>query len=90
MMMKKMLKSQMKDVPEAEQEKILKIVTENPELFQKIGTEVQAKMKEGKDQMSATMEVMSNYQNELKDIMKFYLKIITNSVMIGSHRLVVY
>jgi len=33
-----MLKSQMKDVPEAEQEKILKIVTENPELFQKIGT----------------------------------------------------
>ncbi|MCK5285822.1 MAG: hypothetical protein KAJ58_01185 [Candidatus Pacebacteria bacterium] len=70
MMMKKMLKSQLKDVPEAEQEKILKVVTENPELFQKIGTEVQAKMKEGKDQMTATMEVMSNYQNELKDILK--------------------
>ncbi|MCK5021785.1 MAG: hypothetical protein KAR54_00870 [Candidatus Pacebacteria bacterium] len=70
MLMKKMLKSQLKDVPEAEQEKILKVVESNPELFQKIGLEVQAKIKEGKDQMSATMEVMSNYQNELKDILK--------------------
>ncbi len=70
MMMKKMLKSQMKDVPEAEQEKILKIVTENPDLFQKIGVEVQEKMKEGKDQMTATMEVMGKHQEELKGILK--------------------
>ncbi|OGD68008.1 hypothetical protein A3I18_00495 [Candidatus Campbellbacteria bacterium RIFCSPLOWO2_02_FULL_35_11] len=69
MLMRKMLKSQMKGVPEAEQEKILKIVEENPELFQKIGLEVQAKMKEGKDQMSATMEVMQNHQSELKNIL---------------------
>lgn len=69
MMMKKMLKSQLKDVPEAEQEKLLKIITENPELFQKIGIEVQAKMKEGKDQMSATMEVMAKHQDELKNIL---------------------
>ena len=70
MMMKKMLKSQMKDVPEAEQEKILKLVQENPELFQKIGLEVKAKMDGGKDQMAATMEVMQLHQDELKNIMK--------------------
>jgi 2-oxo-4-hydroxy-4-carboxy--5-ureidoimidazoline (OHCU) decarboxylase len=69
MLMKKMLKSKMKDMPEAEQEKMIKLVTEHPELFQKIGLEIQAKMKEGKDQMAATMEVMQSHQDELKKIM---------------------
>ncbi len=68
-LMGKMIKSQMKGVPEADQKKMIKIVTENPELFQKIGTEVQAKMKEGKDQMAATMEVMQSHQDELKNIL---------------------
>lgn len=70
MMMRKMLKSQLKNVPEEQQEKIFKVIEENPDLFQKIGTEVQAKMKEGKDQMAATMEVIGKYQDELKEIMK--------------------
>lgn len=67
-LMKKMLKAKMKDVPEAEQEKMIKLVTKNPELFQKIALEIQAKMKEGKDQMAATMEVMKKHENELKQI----------------------
>ncbi len=67
-LMRKMLKSKMKDVPEAEQQKMIAIIEKNPELFQKIGLEVQQKMKEGKDQMSATMEVMQKYQDELKKI----------------------
>ncbi|MCK4386682.1 MAG: hypothetical protein KAV41_01190 [Candidatus Pacebacteria bacterium] len=70
MLMKKMLKSQLKDVPEAEQEKILKVLEENPELFKKIALEAQEKIKEGKDQMTAMMEVMQSHQDELKDIMK--------------------
>ncbi|MFC1720917.1 hypothetical protein ACFLY0_00990 [Patescibacteria group bacterium] len=68
LLLKKMIKSQLKDVPEDQQEKILKIVTEHPELFQKIAVEIQAEMKKGKDQMAATMEVMGRYQNELKGI----------------------
>ena len=64
-----MLKSQMKGVPEAEQEKILKVVMENPKLFQTIGKEVQEEMKKGKDQTTATMEVMQKYQDQLKGIM---------------------
>jgi len=68
-LMKKMLKSKMKDVPEAEQEKMMKLVTENPELFQNIALEIQSKMKEGKDQMAATMEVMQAHKDELKKIL---------------------
>ncbi|MDD5050190.1 MAG: hypothetical protein PHV93_00415 [Candidatus Pacebacteria bacterium] len=67
--LKKMLQSKMKDVPAAEQEKILMLVEKNPELFQKITLEVQEKIKEGKDQMSATMEVVGRYQEELKGLM---------------------
>jgi len=67
-LLKKMIKSQMKGVPEAEQEKMLKIISENPELFQKIAMEVQEKVKNGKDQMSAMMEIMPKYQDELKKI----------------------
>ena len=68
MLLKKMLKSKMKDVPEAEVDKILEVVEKNPEVFQKIGQEVQAKMKEGEDQMTATMEVMQAHKDELKNI----------------------
>jgi len=68
-LMKKMLKSKMKDIPEAEQEKMLNAIEKNPDFFQNIAAEVQAKMKEGKDQMAATMEVMQKHQEELKKIM---------------------
>jgi len=68
MLFKKMLKNQMRDVPEAEQEKILKIVTENPELFKKIAVEMQEKIKNGKDQMSAAMEVMESHRDELEKL----------------------
>ena len=68
-LMKKMIKSKMKDVPEEEQEKMMKLVMENPELFQKIGLEIQEKIKGGKDQMAATMEVMQSHQDELKKIL---------------------
>lgn len=67
--MKKLLKSKMKDIPEAEQEKILNAIEKNPDFFQNIATEVQTKMKEGKDQMTATMEVMKKHQEDLKKIM---------------------
>ncbi len=69
-LMKKMLKKQMKDVPQAEQEKMFAMVEKDPELFQKIALEIQAEMKTGKDQMAATMEVTKKYQTELGELMK--------------------
>ena len=63
-----MMKTQMKDVPAEEQEKMMKLVTENPELFQKIAIEIQEEMKGGSDQMTATMEVARRHEEELKKI----------------------
>jgi len=67
--MKKMLKSQMKDVPEDQQKKALEMIEKNPDLFAQIGKEVQAEMKTGKDQMTATMTVMQRHKDELKGMM---------------------
>jgi predicted phage-related endonuclease len=70
-LMKRMLKSQLKGVPEDQQEKLLTMIEKNPELFQKIAKEIQNKMKnENKEQMAATMEVMKKYQNELRELMQ--------------------
>jgi hypothetical protein len=69
LLMRKMMQSKMKDVPADQQEKIFEMIEKNPDFFQKIGVEVQQKMKEGKGQMAATMEVMSKYQNDLKGMM---------------------
>ena len=67
LLLKKMLASKMKDVPKEQQDKLFNALEKNPQLFQNIAGEVQQKMKEGKDQMAATMEVMQKYQKELKD-----------------------
>jgi len=69
-LMKKMLKKQMKGVPEDQQEQILKMVENNPDLFQKIAKEMQEEMKKGKDQQTAGMEVMMKYQDEIKKAMQ--------------------
>ena len=60
----------MKGVPPEQQEKIMKLLEENPELFQKIALEIQTKMKQGKTQMQASMEVMRGHEAELRKIMK--------------------
>lgn len=67
-MLKQMMKSQMKHVPQEQQEQLLSMVEKNPELFKKIAEEVQVKIKDGKDQMAATTEVIKKYQAELKKL----------------------
>lgn len=69
-LMKQMMKKQLANVPQAEQERILTVVEKNPDLFLKIGQEIQEKMKGGKDQMAAAMEVMQKYKDELSSVMK--------------------
>jgi hypothetical protein len=68
-LMKQMLKRQMKGVPEAEQERIIGLVESNPEFFENIAKEIEALQKQGRDQMSASMEVMRKHQGELQKIM---------------------
>ncbi len=67
--MRKMLQTKLKDVPQAEQDKMMAIISKNPELFMKIGKEVEEKSKHGGDKMAVAMEVLKNYQEEIKKLL---------------------
>jgi hypothetical protein len=61
----------MKDVPEAQRDAMLELVQKNPELFKKIGEEIDRRVKKGgENQMKATMEVMKKYRGELSEVMR--------------------
>jgi hypothetical protein len=69
LMLRQMLKSQLKDVPKEQQEKVISAIEKNPQFFEDIAKKIEQKTKEGKDQMSATMEVMRENQDELRKMM---------------------
>ena len=69
-LMKQVIKRQLKGVPEAEVNRVIALVEKNPELFKKIGDEIQAKVKAGRSQMAASMEVMRAHQSELQKVLK--------------------
>ena len=58
--------SQLKGVPQAEQDKLFAMIDKNPELFQKIALETQEEMKRGTAQMDAVMKVAKKHEAELK------------------------
>lgn len=63
---KKMLESQLKNVPQEQKEKIMKAISENPEFFAKLAEDVKKEMDSGKNQMAAVMAVLPKYQDELR------------------------
>lgn len=65
-----MIKSQLKGVPDAQIDHIIALVEKNPDLFKKIGDEIQAKVKAGRSQQAASMEVMRAHQAELQKVLK--------------------
>ena len=67
---KKLLEKQMKDVPADQQQMIMEMVENNPQLFEKISKEMQAEMKaNGNNQMAAAMKVLPKYQAEIQAAM---------------------
>jgi 2-oxo-4-hydroxy-4-carboxy--5-ureidoimidazoline (OHCU) decarboxylase len=66
---KKMLASKLKGIPQTEQEKIFALIEKNPDFFKNIAEKVQQKVKSGKDQMSATMEVLRENESDLKNML---------------------
>lgn len=68
-LMRTVLKSQLKGIPQAEQDMIISAVEKNPKLFEDIAREVQEKIHGGMDQQVATMQVMKAHQKELQDLM---------------------
>ena len=65
--LKKMLDK--KGVPQAQQDMLMNMMQNHPEIFQKISKEVEQKKKEGKSETVASMEVMRKYQSELQRLM---------------------
>ncbi|MBL1434394.1 hypothetical protein COB87_002420 [Candidatus Wolfebacteria bacterium] len=66
---KKIMQHQMKDVPKEQQDKMIEMVQKNPDLFKKIGEEINQRVKKGgEDQMKASIEVMKKYQKELQEL----------------------
>lgn len=63
------VKRKLKDLPEAQREQMMALVTKDPELFKKIGEEVERRKKGGESEMKASMEVMKKYQQELRALM---------------------
>jgi hypothetical protein len=68
--MRKMLKSQMKGLPEAQQEMILSAFEKDPNLFKKIAEEIKQKTKKGQNEQFASMEVMMKYKSQIQKLMK--------------------
>ena len=64
------VKRKLKDLPPAQREQMMALVTKDPELFKKIGEEVERRKKGGESEMKASMEVMKKYQAELRALMR--------------------
>ncbi len=69
-LMKQAMKSQLKNVPAAEQDMILDLVEKNPAFFENLAAELQEGMKSGKDQQTVAMEIMQKHKDELAKLMK--------------------
>lgn len=67
--LKQALKYKMKDVPEAQRDQMMAVIEKNPEFFQKVGEEIQKRVKAGESELAATMVVMREHQAELQKIM---------------------
>lgn len=63
-------KWKLKDVPEAQREQMTALVTKDPQLFKKIGEEIERRKKGGESEIKAAMEVMKKYRTELSALMQ--------------------
>jgi hypothetical protein len=73
--MKKILESQMKDVPPEQKQMIMEMLEKDPALFEKIAKEMQAELKaNGNNQMAAAQKVLPKYQAEIMAVMSPEMK----------------
>lgn len=68
--LKKMMKSQLKNLPADQQEKIMTAFEKDPKFFQDMAKQIQEKVKNGADQQNAAMQVMMENQKRLQELMK--------------------
>ena len=73
--LKKVLETQMKNVPADQKQMIMEMLEKDPALFEKIAKEIHAELKtNGNNQMAAATKVLPKYQKEILSIMSPAMK----------------
>jgi hypothetical protein len=60
----------LKDLPPGQREQMTELVGKDPELFKKIGKEIEKRKKGGESETKASIEVMKKYRAELAELMQ--------------------
>ncbi len=68
-MLKQALKMQAKNLPQDQQEKLLAAFEKDPTFFENIEKQIKERVKQGKGEMQASMEVMRENQDKLRKLM---------------------
>ncbi len=68
--LKKMLERNLSQVPQSERDRLVGMISQNPDFFAKLASSIQSKMTAGKEQMSAVREVMEENRAELSQLFK--------------------
>ncbi len=71
-LIKKFVRAKMKNIPQEQQDMIIALVSENPEFFKKVQTQIEAKKKQGQNEQMAMMQVMRENQAEIQKMMMAY------------------
>ena len=69
-LLKQYAKWKLKDVPEAQREQMTEMVSKDPQLFKKIGEEIERRKKGGENETKAALEVMKKYRTELSVLLQ--------------------
>ena len=69
-LLKQYAKWKLRGMPEAERERMTDMVSKDPQLFKKIGEEIERRKKGGESEMKAAMEVMKKHRAELAVLMQ--------------------
>ena len=68
-MLKQLLRSKLKALPEADRVKVIAIIEKKLELFVQIAKEIQEKLKTGMSEMDASMAVMKSHETEIRELL---------------------
>jgi hypothetical protein len=66
---KKLIDNKLGHLPPDVREKLVTVIGKNPELFKKIGEEIELRVKSGMSQQHAMMKVMELHKGELQKLM---------------------
>ena len=66
---KQVLRSKLKDLPKDQQDKIFSAIEKDPDFFKELAIKIQEKIKSGKDQQSAVMEILMENKEKFQSLL---------------------